>query len=457
MDKRFPIEDQIDMLGYALKGRVVTRRDAEFDALHKAGAVIGFNLTPAAIIRVANAADVAAVLNFAQATDLPIAVRSGGHSPWSNVGGGLLIDLRELNGIEIDAAARTAWVGTGLTAGEVTLAVEQHGLIVGFGDSASVGLGGLVTGGGIGYLVRKHGLSIDSLLAVEIVTAHGGVVVADAASHPDLFWAVRGGGGNFGIVTRMKFRLHALPQFTGGPLVLPATPETLAGFAAASAAAPEELSTIGLVMPCPPLPMLPADMHGKTVLIGMLAYAGAPDAAQAALAPFRRLATPIADLVRPGPYSSMYLPEPPVKFASSIRSRFVEKFGIEEARTMLDQLARVDSPMKMGQIRTLGGAASRVAADATAFAHRDARFLVVFLAMFGPDAPRDRYEQWATEALAAIQPGDHGAYVNFLANEGAAGLSAAYPAATWEKLRRVKRMYDPENLFRLNQNIPPAA
>src|SRR3569623_573045 len=199
MDKRFPIEDQIDMLGYALKGRVVTPRDAEFDALRKGGAVIGFNLTPAAIIRVANAADVAAVLNFAQATDLPIAVRSGGHSPWSNVGGGLLIDLRELNGIDIDADAHTAWVGTGLTAGEVTLAVEQHGLIVGFGDSASGGLGGLVTGGGIGYLVRKHGLSIDSLLAVEVVTAHGGIVTAAAPNHADLFCAVRGGGGTFGI------------------------------------------------------------------------------------------------------------------------------------------------------------------------------------------------------------------------------------------------------------------
>src|SRR6185312_2050784 len=198
----------------------------------------------AAVIRVANAADVAAALNFAQATGLELAVRSGGHSTIGKSGctGGLVIDLRDLDAIEIDAAAHTAWCGSGLTAGAVTAAVERHGLMIGFGDSASVGIGGLTLGGGIGYLVRKHGLTIDSLLAVEIVTASGDILIADADHHADLFWAVRGGGGNFGVVTRFKYRLHDLPAFTGGPLVLPATPEVLAGFVAAAERAPEELS-----------------------------------------------------------------------------------------------------------------------------------------------------------------------------------------------------------------------
>ncbi|RYE74067.1 MAG: FAD-binding oxidoreductase, partial [Hyphomicrobiales bacterium] len=227
MDKRFPIEDQIDMLAATLKGRVITPRHVEYDVMRQL-VPANYDRKPAAVIRVADAADIAAVLNFARATDLPLAIRSGGHSVFGSCDDGLVVDMRNLNGIEIDTVARTAWCGTGLTAGEVTRAVEQHGLIVGFGDTASVGIGGLTAGGGIGYVVRKHGLTIDSVLAAEVVTAGGDIFIADATNHPDLFWAVRGGGGNFGVVTRWKYRLHPLPQFTGGPLVLPATAEVVA-------------------------------------------------------------------------------------------------------------------------------------------------------------------------------------------------------------------------------------
>lgn len=458
MDKRFPIEDQVEMLGWALKGRIVTPGETDYDSVRELS-VHNFDLKPAGVVRPVNAADVAATVNFASAADLPISVRSGGHSPFSSNQGGIVIDLRDLNQIEIDVANKTAWAGTGLTAGEVTMAVEKHGLIVGFGDTASVGIGGLVTGGGIGYLIRKYGLTIDSLLAAEIVTANGDIVIADADHSPDLFWAVRGGSGNFGVVTRMKFQLHAMPQFTGGPLVLPATPQTLAGFVAASFAAPEELSTIGMVMPCPPLPFLPAEMHGKLVLIGMLAYAGAPGAAQDAIAPFRALGTPIADGVRRAPYSSMYLPEPPVKFAVSIRSRFAKTIGIAEATKIIADLERCPAPMKMAQLRVLGGAASRVPSDATAFAHRDAKMLVAFLAMYPRgEAAMAGFDKWASESLDGIAPDNTaGTYVNFLGAEGETGVAAAYPPATMERLRQIKAIYDPENLFRLNQNILPAS
>ncbi|MBI4920243.1 MAG: FAD-binding oxidoreductase [Devosia nanyangense] len=460
MDKRFPIEDQIEMLGAALKGRVVTPADADYET-YRLVANGRFHHHPAAVIRVASATDVAAVLNFAQATDLPIAVRSGGHSVVGHSGnnGGLVIDLRDLNRIDIDAGARTAWVGTGLTAGQITLAVEQHGLIIGFGDAPTVGVGGLTLGGGIGYLIRKHGLTIDSLLAAEVVTAAGEIVVADETSHPDLFWALRGGGGNFGVVTRLKFRLHPLPEFTGGPLVLPATPEVLAGFVAAAEAAPDELSSIVMIMPAPPLPFLPPEVHGKLVIIGAMAYAGAPDAATAALAPFRALTTPIADLVGPAPYSSLYQLAPPEDEcpAVTIRSRFIDRMGIAEATTMLAALERCDAPMKLGQVRVLGGAAARVPAEATAFAHRKSRILVAYLAMYDDVADAvGAYDLWATEAMAELRQDDAGAYVNFLGDEGTGGLNAAYPAATWERLRKVKRHYDPENLFRSNQNVPPA-
>lgn len=461
MDKRFPLEDQIDMLASSLRGRVVTRRDTAYDELRTV-ALGNYDRRPAAVIRVANVSDVAAVINFARATDLELAVRSGGHSVGGHSGteGGLVIDLRDLNGIEIDGETSTVWAGTGLTSGEVTRTVEQHGLIVGFGDSGTVGIGGLTLGGGIGYMVRKHGLTIDSLLAAEVVTAAGDILIADETNHPDLFWAVRGGGGNFGVVTRLKFRLQPLPSFVGGPLVLPATAENIAKFAALADAAPEALSTIALVMPIPPVPFVPAEFHGTLALIGMMAFSGAPDAATAALAPFRAIAAPIADLVGPAPYSSMYAMDPPPEMrpAVSCRSRFVDRFSVESAARMLAALEACPSPMKMGQIRVLGGAYSRVPADATAFAHRNSKIMVAFLAMYegGADVTA-HFDRWASDAIGTLREANSVAYVNFLGIEGGEGLRAAYPGSTWDRLRQVKAKYDPENLFRLNQNIPPAA
>ncbi len=454
MDKRFPLKDQIEMLASALRGRVVMPHHDGYDDI-RALVPGNYDHRPAAVIRVGNAADVAAVLNFAQATGLELAIRSGGHGGHGTEGG-LLIDLRDLNGIEIDTEARTAWAGTGLTAGEVTATVEKQGLIVGFGDTASVGIGGLTAGGGIGYLVRKHGLTIDSVIAAEVVTAAGDILIADETHHPDLFWALRGGGGNFGVVTRWKYRLHPLPAFTGGPLVLPATPEVVAGFVAAAEAAPEELSAIATVMPAPPLPFLPEDLHGTAVFFCMMAFAGEAEAATRALAPFRSLATPIADLVAPGPYSSLYVPQDPSYRPSfSVRSRLIDRIGQDEARTIIDFVERSDAPMRLGEIRVLGGAFARVPVEATAFAHRQSRIMVSFIALSDSAAEAKRHDSWATEGIMAITQGDDRVYVNFLL-EGAPRIHAAYPAPTWERLRRIKRQYDPENLFRLNKNIPPA-
>jgi FAD/FMN-containing dehydrogenase len=462
MDKRFPIEDQIEMLGSMLRGSVIAPHHPDYDAVRMV-ALAQFDHRPAAIVRVANAADIAAALNFAQATDLPVAIRSGGHSTsgFSCADGALVIDVRDLNRIEIDAKARTAWAGAGMTAGEVTHAVEQHGLIVGFGDSATVGIAGLTLGGGIGYLVRKHGLTIDSLLAVEIVTATGDILIADENQHADLFWALRGGGGNVGVVTRFKYRLHPLPSFTGGPLVLPPTPEVVAGFAALADAAPEELSAIAMIMPIPPVPTVPVEAHGKLAFIAMMAYAGDPEAAAKALAPFRALATPLADLIATAPYSSLYMLDPPAEMRPmvAIRSRFTDRFGIEEARALVAAAHSSTAPMSMAQIRVLGGAHAAIPADATAFGHRNSRFMVSFLAMYGggPDAIAAQ-ERWVSESLASVVPGGAGTYVNFLgAGNGHDGITAAYPTRTLQRLRQVKQIYDPQNLFRLNTNVRPAA
>lgn len=457
MDKRFPLEDQIEMLASSLAGRVVTPRHADYDSV-RVVPLGNFDRRPVAVIRPKTAADVAAVINFAKTTELELAVRSGGHSTAGHSGtdGGLVIDLRDLNEIDIDTGNMTVWAGAGLTAGEVSRALEQHNVIVGFGDAATVGIGGLTLGGGVGYLARKHGLTIDFLLAAEVVTASGDIVIADAENHPDLFWAIRGGGGNFGVVTRMKFRLEPLPSFVGGPLILPATAEVIAGFVAAAEAAPEELTAIAMAMPAPPLPFIAPELYGKTVFMAMMAFAGAPEAAEKALAPFRALAKPYADLVGPAPYSSMYIPEDPdMRPAVAIRCLYFDKLGHDEAAKLLSQLEGCNAPMKMAQIRVLGGAVSRVPVEATAYAHRQRRILVAFLAMdAGSEAAR--HDRWAADALNALKtPGTDAAYVNFLALEGER-LSAAYPGATWERLRLVKAKYDPQNLFRLNQNIPPA-
>ena len=298
LDAARPASLSIPELRENLKGHVIAPGDEDYD---KARTVVagGVDRRPAVIVKVADIDDVDDVVRLARDTGLELAVRSGGHSGagHSVTEGGIVLDLSDLKGLDIDVEGRTAWAETGLTAAEVTEALEPHGLAVGFGDTGSVGIGGITLGGGVGYLVRKFGLTIDDLLAAEVVTADGQRLLVDAENHPDLFWAIRGGGGNFGVVTRFKYRLHELPETLGGMLILPATAETVAGFIAAAEAAPDELSTIANVMPCPPMPFVPEEHHGKLVILGMLNYAGDPAAGEKAVAPFRALAEPLADLV----------------------------------------------------------------------------------------------------------------------------------------------------------------
>ena len=443
----------------AVKGRVITPEDPTYD---QARTVFygGIDKRPTAIVRVSDAADVRRVIAKARDEGYELAVRSGGHSivGHSTTDGGVVIDLRGMSKIKVDPDARTAWVETGATAIQVTEALAEHGLVVGFGDSGSVGVGGITLGGGIGFLVRKLGLTIDSVLAAEVVTADGRHRRADEEHHSDLFWAIRGGGGNFGVVTRLQFRLHELPQFTGGILVLPATPETIAGFAAAAMTAPEELSTIGNIMPAPPMPFLPTEVHGRLVIFAMIAFAGDDESAARAIAPFRSLATPIADMVKPGPYAAMYPPEDPSYRPTAVgRTLFVDSIDARAAETIFDSLSKSDAAMRVAQLRALGGAMARVPADATAYAHRSKPMLVNVAAFYQGEADRDVRRSWVSEFARTLQPNDDAAYVGFLTDDGAARIRAAYPGRTWDRLTRIKAIYDPVNLFRLNQNIPPIA
>jgi FAD/FMN-containing dehydrogenase len=452
------IHPAISSLDNRLNGRVIRSGDPAYD---QARTVFygGIDKRPAAIVRVADVADIQRVIAAARDGGYELAVRSGGHSVvgHSTTDGGVVIDLRDMRTVDVDPNSRTAWVETGATASQVTEALARHGLVVGFGDSGSVGVGGITLGGGIGFLVRKLGMTIDSLLAAEVVTADGRHLRADAAQHPDLFWAIRGGGGNFGVVTRLQFKLHELPQFTGGILILPATPETIAGFVALATTAPDELSAIANVMPAPPMPFLPPEVHGRLVIFAMMAFAGDDASAERALAPFRSLAAPIADMVKPGPYLSMYPPEDPNYRPTAVsRTLFVDSIDQPTSATILEHLSKSDAAMRVAQIRVLGGALARVPADATAYAHRSKPILVNVAAFYQGDADREVRRSWATEFARTLQPNDNAAYVGFLSDDGEARIRAAYAGATWDRLRRIKATYDPSNLFRLNQNIPPA-
>jgi FAD/FMN-containing dehydrogenase len=441
------------------RGRVITPADGDYDEARTI-MVGGFDSHPALIVRAADADDVATVVRYARDNGLELAVRSGGHSGagHGSSDGGIVLDLRDMKTLDIDVVARTAWAQTGLTAAEFSTAVGAHGLAVGFGDTGSVGLGGITVGGGIGYLVRKLGLTIDSLMAAEIVTADGELLHVDAHDHPDLFWAIRGGGGNFGVVTRFQFVLHEVPQVVGGMLMLPATAETLAGFMAAAEAAPEELSAIVNVMPAPPMPFVPEEHHGSLVIMALMCHAGEADAGEAAMAPFRALATAIVDMVRPMPYAEIYPPEPGGDYHPTVEQQtlFLDSFDLSAARRIIEDLRTSDAPMRAVQLRVLGGAFARVPADATAFAHRASGILTVVVAFCESEQDRERRRAWVADLAGALRQGDAGAYVNFLTDEGSERIRAAYPGETWERLVSVKRKYDPTNLFHRNQNIPPA-
>jgi hypothetical protein len=453
-------ESRIDLTGLQaeIRGRVIGPDDPEYD---EARTVMygGIDRRPAVIVKVAGTDGVARVIALARETGLGLAIRSGGHSAagHSTTDGGIVLDLSEMKAIDLDVEGRTAWAETGLTAVEFCTNTAAHGLGVGFGDTGSVGIGGITLGGGVGYLVRKFGLTIDDLLAAEMVTADGERLHVDAEHHPELFWAIRGGGGNFGVATRFRYRLHPIPSFVGGLLILPATAEIVASFVAAAEAAPDELSTIANVMPCPPMPFVPEEHHGRIVILGLMAFAGDAAAGERAMAPFRALATPLADMVGPIPYPQIYPPDDPSYHPLAIgRTMFIDHVDLPTARLVMDRLEASDASMRVAQIRVLGGAIARVPADATAFAHRASRILVNIAAFYeGPDDQAVR-EAWVTDFVTDLDQGDRGAYVNFLADEGDARVRAAYPGSTWDRLVAVKTRYDPTNLFRLNQNIPPS-
>ncbi len=447
-----PIPD----LRASVKGEVIAPGDPEYDEARRV--FYGFDRRPAAVVRVANDDDVARVVTTVRETGLELAVRSGGHS---NAGhgttdGGLVLDLSRMRALDVDVDGRAAWAETGLTAGAYTAAAAEHGLATGFGDTGSVGIGGITLAGGIGFLVRKHGMTIDNLFAADVVTADGELVRTDEGSHPDLFWAIRGGGGNFGVATRFQYRLAELGQIYGGILIQPATPEVVAAFLTEAEAAPEELSMITNVVTAPPMPFLPPEIHGQLVAMGLIVYAGSPEDGERAVAPFRAAATPLADMVRPMRYPEMFMPaEEGYHPIASSRTMFLDELDGDAPSAIVEHLSTGTALLRATQLRVLGGAMAGVPADATAFANRTRRFMVSVAAVYERPDEAAVHGPWVDELATKLRNGDVGAYVGFLGDEGEERVREAYPPATLDRLAEIKRRYDPTNLFRLNQNVSP--
>ncbi|WP_333767808.1 FAD-binding oxidoreductase [Streptomyces sp. IBSBF 2435] len=440
-------------------GQVIRPGDAEYDAARTVF-VGNADLRPAVVLRPGDAAQVARVVALARETGLELAIRSGGHS-WAGHGvceGGIVLDLARMRALEIDVEARTAWAEAGITAGEYTAAAGEHGLATGFGDDAAVGVGGITLGGGVGFLTRKYGMTVDDLLAVEIVTADGELLRVDEHQHPDLFWAVRGGGGNFGVATRFKFRLHELDAVYGGMLVLPVDPGILEAFIAEAEAAPEELSTIVNVWTAPPVPFVPEEHHGKPIILAMMCYAGPPEAGEEVVGRFRAIAPPLADMVQAGTYAGMFRPgDPSVHPLTVSRTLFLDRVDRTTAGTVLEHTAASSALVAGVQLRVVGGAMARVPSDATAFAHRRRRIIANVSAIYADQAEADLHTVWVEEFTAAIRQSGPGAYANLSMDLGPDEVRAAlYPGATGERLAQIKAKYDPANVFRRNHNILPA-
>jgi FAD/FMN-containing dehydrogenase len=442
-----------------LAGELILPENEDYDSARQVWNT-AYNRYPAVVVRARDAADVLQAVRFARRQELPFSIRSGGHSMagYGAVEGGVMLNLSEMKGISVDPERRVAWAQTGLKAAEYGEKAQAHGLATPFGDVGTVGIAGLTLGGGIGYLARKYGLAIDNLLSAEVVTADGRLLTASETEHPDLFWALRGGGGNFGVVTGLEYRLQPVGTIVGGAIIHEATAEAMVNLYRVASEAPEGLTTIAFVLRAPPLPFIPADKVGSLILMTTFCYAGDVADGMAAIEPLRHLGTPVAEVVMPMPYTGLYqlTADGAVSRPLTIRTGFARGLDRRMAETIMKHARQFVSPFGAVQLRVLGGAAARVPAEATAFAHRDKTLMLNVWSAWTDPAEAAANAAWLERAWRDLGPMTDGAYVNFLEDEGPERVRAAYPDSIRRRLAAVKERYDPTNFFRINQNIRPA-
>jgi len=419
---------------------------------------------PALIARCAGADDVVEAMRFARERELPVTVRGGGHAVAGHAvcDGGLMIDLSLMKAVEVDPEARTARAAGGLLWRELDAATQQHGLATTGGIISHTGIGGLTLGGGFGHLMRRHGLTVDNLLAVELVTADGERLRVDAASEPELFWGLRGGGGNFGVATAFEYRLHPVgPLVLGGPMFwgLDDVPAVLRVLRELAPAAPDELGISISIMPAPPMPFLAPEQFGKPVIGLVLAWMGDFAAGERAIAPLREVGRPLADVVRPVPYlalQSMLDGGAPHGRHYYWKAHRLPALSDATIDVFCERASAFTSPFAQINGWAVGGAVSRVDPDATAVGEREVGF-ELSMTVGWPPADRDgaRHRQWSRDGWEALRGESAGVYANFISDEGSAGVEAAY-GGRLARLTALKDRYDPANVFRMNANIPPS-
>jgi hypothetical protein len=452
----------LSSLERGFQGELVVPADPSYDEQRRVwnGSI---DRSPALIARCASVADVVAALQFSRDAELELAIRSGGHSfPGLSVcDGGLVVDLRAMNAISVDPEARTARVQAGALIGELDRATQEFGLAVPAGIVTHTGVAGLTLGGGIGWLMRKLGLTVDQLLAVDLVTAEGELVHASETENADLFWGVCGGGGNFGVVTEFEFRLNPVgPIVLAGPVFWPMadSPKLLRFYRDWIADAPDELMTIVVHRKAPPLPFVPAELHGELVVSVICCYAGPVEEGEKLVRPLREFGSPVLDALAPKPYlehQAMFDPSFPHGWWYYMRACDVVELTDDVIDITADHAHRIASPRTAFPIWQLGGAVSRRSEDETAFNGSGAGHAFNITAMTDTAAGFDREREWARGLWSALEPWHSSVYVNFLMDEGEDRIRQAYGAAKYERLKQLKRRYDPDNVFRGNQNISP--
>ncbi|MEV1129301.1 FAD-binding oxidoreductase [Agromyces sp. NPDC049794] len=418
---------------------------------------------PAVIVRCADVADVVSSVDFARANDLELAVRGGGHSGpgLGSVDAGLVIDLSQLRDIRIDPDRRTVRVAGGCTLGELDRATHEFGLATPSGIMSTTGVGGLTLGGGTGHLSRHYGLTVDNLLRVDMVLADGAVVSASAGEHPDLFWAVRGGGGNFGVVTSFEFRLHPVDTVVGGPTFWPIERATdvLRWYRDFITSAPRELNGFFAFMTIPPAPMFPPELRGQKVCGIIWCYSGPTEHADAVFAPVRAFAAPTLDGIQPMPYpalQSSFDALVPAGLQWYWKADFFAELSDDAIAQHVAHGNEMPTPLSSMHLYPISGAVHDVAADETPWAFRQADFAQVIGGVDPDPANRALVTDWAKDYWADLHPHSAGgAYVNMMMDEGQDRIRAAY-GANYDRLAAIKGEYDPGNLFHINQNIRPA-
>jgi len=451
----------LDEFRAQVRGDVIAPDDDAYEqARHVYNAMI--DRRPEMIVRAANVGDVIAAVNLARENGLDLAVRGGGHSVpgFGTCDGGVVIDLSRMRGIRVDPASATARAEGGATWGDFNAATHPFGLATTGGIISTTGVAGLTLGGGIGYLARGFGLSCDNLVSADVVTADGRFLIASERENDDLFWALRGGGGNFGVVTSLEFRLHPVKDIYGGPMFfeLSEVENVLRFFREYIADAPEQLGAFPAFQIAPPLPFIPEERHGDTFIAMVACWAGPLEEGERALKPFHDIAPVVAEFVGPMPYpalNSAFDGLVPPGLQHYWKANFVEELTDEAIAAHAVHGPDVPAVNSTVHIYPINGAAHRVAPDATAFAYRNANFATVIAGMWPEASENDANIAWVRRYYDATAPhSEEGGYINFMSEDDQGRIRANYQG-NYDRLVDVKRRYDPDNLFHLNQNIRP--